>query len=101
MIVGKRVPVPATTRVVTTTFCDLCEKEIVERNGHQRDEVEIEHSVGNVWPEADCRQVTWVDVCTSCFQERVRPAIEALGAKFRTRSGSDYHYVDKGDEADW
>ena len=39
--------------------------------------------LGDVYPETDTRTAYELDCCDACFMAKVKPAIEALGVKFR------------------
>lgn len=69
---------------LTRVACDICGKDVDGGQGYyDRSEVEIQAAIGSVYPETDMRERAWIDCCTACFEERVMPAIEALGVKFR------------------
>ena len=68
---------------LTRATCDFCGGPDVPNNFWDRTEIEIHGTVGKVYPESDCRKRTWIDCCADCFEQRVVPAIEALGVKFR------------------
>ncbi len=69
---------------LTRATCDFCGGPDVPEDFWDRTEVEIQGTVGSVYPESDCRQRTWIDCCSACFESKVVPAIETLGVKFRT-----------------
>ena len=74
------------------TYCDICGEDcnaqVKKHTGdgglYDMTEVEIEAKVGQTWPDgSDDRTCYEIDVCIICFLEKVRPAVEALGCKFR------------------
>lgn len=81
-LIGKRV-----TRAFVQTVaivCDLCK---VRCTAGARPSVTIERIDGMHYGDADCREITTIDICPDCFDGKVRPAIEALGGAFRTLPG--------------
>jgi hypothetical protein len=68
-------------------LCDICGHEI--KTIRSEDDVEIHCAIGNVWPEGDCRESTWIDCCVECFTTKVKPALEAIGAKFQSGDTED------------
>lgn len=72
------VPARTETRVKLIT-CDLCKKEIENEHYHV-DEVVVHHKVGNAFPESGRGTETSVDVCGSCFNEKLLPWLISLGA---------------------
>jgi hypothetical protein len=66
------------------TMCDLCGKK-TDSAPYERNEVTIEARVGDVYPEVegDVREVSIADFCGPCFRERVKPALVAIGVRFR------------------
>lgn len=69
---------------LTRVACDLCGKNVDGGRGfYDQSDVEIQAAIGKVYPEGDSRERTWIDCCPACFEEKVMPAIEALGVKFR------------------
>lgn len=75
--------------VSSATTCDLCGGNAEASWAYDADEVTIEAKLGNVYPEGDQRRVHEIDVCAKCFVKKVKPAIEALGCKFREREIDD------------
>lgn len=70
------------TIAVSRTVCDFCKKTIEHKGTFNGDAVTIEAFRGCVFPEGDARVVERVDCCDECWEEKVRPALEALGATF-------------------
>lgn len=69
---------------LTRVACDLCGKDVGGGRGfYDQSEVEIQGAIGDVFPEGDHRERVWIDCCPACFQEKVMPAIEALGVRFQ------------------
>lgn len=79
------------------TVCDLCQEQITDRFDRRGSgkidwddsEVTIEAALGDRYPDdADCRTFYEVDICPTCFIEKVVPALAGLGAKVRVREAS-------------
>jgi hypothetical protein len=72
------------------TMCDLCGKKT---NGapYERNEVTIEARIGDVYPEdeGDVREEAIADFCATCFRDRVQPALNVIGVRFREFSAGD------------
>lgn len=66
----------------THVTCDICGADI-KHKGWDGSDVTIRADIGEQYPECDCRESAGIDCCTECWERNVRPAIEALGAKFR------------------
>lgn len=73
------------------TTCDICGGPVVERCNEAVDQVEISHRHGDCWGDDDVTEITELDCCGKCFVEKVKPAIEAVGGKFRTRGFTDFY----------
>ena len=67
---------------VSRTDCDFCKQKIERPGTFNGDDVTIQAHRGRVYPECDTRQVERVDCCDECWDDKVRPALEALGATF-------------------
>jgi hypothetical protein len=81
----KTVQVPASTRdVVDHVSCDLCGREIIEREFYKVDEVEIRHKTGASYPDGGSGEETSVDMCGKCFDEKLVPWLRAQGVAPRT-----------------
>ncbi len=83
----------------TRTVCDFCGESTAPKDFYDRSEVELVARIGSSYPEGDNRTVYEIDCCVACFRAKVRPAIEALGVKFRERDAEDYEANDV-DETD-
>ncbi len=98
MITGKEITKTITT-IERTYYCDFCGNDLAKQNptSYDRNEATIEALEGEYFPEGDCRTRYNIDVCVECFLDKVKPAIEALGVKFREGSADDryYKHVDK------
>ena len=80
---------PATEKEeVVSVACDLCGKKVRtpyrptewSTEIYRVDEVTIEHKRGSSFPENGSGTYRRFDICADCFESRVVPAIEALGA---------------------
>lgn len=66
--------------------CDLCGGKMRYGDGwFDVGEVEISCQIGSRYPEGGNYDIVETDCCVDCFDDRVKPALEALGAKFRDR----------------
>lgn len=103
MIVGRSIT-KTTTMVERASYCDFCDKDLDKQGtgSWSAYETTIEAVVGERFPECDSRTRYTIDACVECFIEKVIPAIEALGVKFRELDADDYGHVDKmvGNELD-
>jgi len=68
---------------LTRVACDFCGKNVNGVNFYDRSDVQIQAAIGDAYPETDTRERAWIDCCPACFEDKVMPAIEALGVKFR------------------
>lgn len=79
----KTVQVPATTReVVDKIVCDMC-GEVIEECFGEIDKVYVKHTTGYSYPDGGNLTKTMFDICPTCFTSKVRPWLEAQGAKPR------------------
>lgn len=70
--------------------CDICKKEIVVHLFEKKD-VKIRATIGETYPEGDSATTYELEVCSECFQEKVKPLIEAtFGVSFNERYSDDY-----------
>lgn len=81
--------IKSTKKIVIQTeqqvICDVCGKDV--NHGNYRkfmlDDVDqIRASIGEYYPESDCRTTYVLDVCGPCFMTKIKPAIETV-VKFR------------------
>ena len=80
----KQVEIPActVTKCMKIT-CDFCSNDIKEE-GYHFDEVVIERKQGVSYPDYHDETITRIDCCTTCWDKKVFPALQALGATFYT-----------------
>lgn len=89
--VMKTIERPARTEVVVDhATCDLCKSAIREPRGSSEvDEVQISQTtrthvirreVGDHWPGDSCVEYESFDVCSSCWEERIKPFFAQFGA---------------------
>lgn len=86
--------IPATTRQkLSKTTCDLCGNEAKhgcwESSTYEVNETEIEVTVrqreGTSFPDGgDCEEYS-VDMCPSCFKNKLIPWLESQGCKAKTK----------------
>ena len=82
--------VPAREVVVDgKATCDLCNRVIEERRGWDCTEVTLEAQIGDIFQETDWRTIYEADTCGDCFLNKVRPALEAIGLRFRERRAEE------------
>ena len=68
---------------VDRKICDIC-KEPIRNGSWENSEVKLEATIGEVYPETDCRNLYIIDVCQNCFLDKLKPAIEEkFNLKFR------------------
>lgn len=65
--------------VESRAVCDGCGGPLDGEYSYDRTEVEIRATIGDLFPEADCRKVEEIDCCARCWTEKVAPAIQRLG----------------------
>lgn len=70
------------------TICDICGQDTWQPEHGNACQVEIEARIGDAW-EMDSRKVTTLDCCVMCWKTKVVPALQAIGAKFRTYDAED------------
>ncbi len=81
--------VTQTFNVETRTICDECGKNTnwTNETTGRGDEVTIEAKIGprslSGNPEDDYRDVYEIDLCGPCFTEKVLPALDKAGLKWR------------------
>jgi len=85
-------------------ICDICSTYAFFDNWDTKSgnnsEITIEALIGNSYPEADTRNGYAVDICPECFADKVKPAIEALGVKFKEFDAEDRYFSEYSDYAD-
>jgi hypothetical protein len=73
---------PARTEIeVKHVVCDFCKCVIPENAHHDVNEVQITHKTGYRYPDVGCVTTLGFDSCPKCFEEKVAPALKALGAE--------------------
>lgn len=88
MRIAKKTTKTVTTEEAFSYTCDFCSRSIEEVNkkhyeGEQTTRLDIEIGQNFHWEDGDERERYSVDFCVECFSQKIRPAIEALGPKFR------------------
>ena len=83
----KTVIVPAvketTNQVLEKTTCDLCGSSIVQER-FSEEQVLVQYKTGDSYPEIGSGEVTGVDICPSCFKEKITPWLESQGCSLHT-----------------
>jgi hypothetical protein len=88
--VEKNIEIPAKTSTYTTHLvCDLCgAKSHDDRNWtsemYEFDQVVIEAKKGERYPDNGNHATTTVDLCPTCFRDKLLPWLASQGAKPRT-----------------
>lgn len=73
------VPKRTESKLVTTT-CDLCTREITTGR-FEVNEVEISCKTGESYPEGGNGVITEIDMCQTCFIEKLIPWLKSQGVK--------------------
>ncbi len=64
------------------TSCDLCNERITDRDRNWSvNRVTIEKVAGDVYPEGGHTENTKFDLCCDCFDNKLAPFLNELGAK--------------------
>ena len=80
--------VPASTRTkVVKVTCDLCQGEIKNKR-FDLNEVTVSHKTGESYPEGGMGELAEVDMCGTCFTEKLVPWLEAQGVTPTTEDWS-------------
>ena len=79
----KAVEIPAKieNRVDKIT-CDFCES-IIKKENYKINEVTLEYKEGVSYPDFHSSTTTIFDCCYACWEEKVVPVLQRLGAKPR------------------
>jgi len=84
----KTVVVPATEETteqkIDKITCDLCKKVIEKDSKFSEEKVTIQYKTGNSFPEGGSGDVTGVDMCPACFEEKLKPWLESHGCELHT-----------------
>jgi len=82
----KRIKISEETKVIEKFaykyFCDCCGGQIKEVP-YEISSVQISFEEGSSYPSGTDTETEQVDCCVKCFKEKVKPALENLGFKFR------------------
>ncbi len=69
--------------VTVEVFCDVCGRPTHLKTGWEINDAEVEARIGDVYPEADCRHTYRIDLCATCFLDKLVPVVEKeLGVTF-------------------
>ena len=80
----KTVVVPMMEKQVEDfTTCDLCGVTITNNYG-DAEEVTIKHKTGYLYPEGGSGEITSVDMCGKCFDEKLVPWLKSQNCTPRT-----------------
>jgi hypothetical protein len=94
MIFYKNVTIPEHTKEVEDkTLCDCCQAPTPwpdpdgrHRSSYDVNEVEIRHKHGTSFPEGSDLEVLDLDICPTCFVEKIVPMLGLLGIKINYKS---------------
>jgi hypothetical protein len=65
------IQVPATTReVIDSVTCEICGEKIENKDNIEVDEITIRRKKGEQYPECGFGEMTEVDMCGKCFEEK-------------------------------
>lgn len=83
----KHIPaVPAKeVSVEDKTLCDICKNSIESRGNYSCDEITIESKEGNSYPGSGNADYKFVDMCKTCFDNKLIPWLKSQGAEIQTR----------------
>ena len=77
--------------VLESITCDLCpatttdpENWVIEKGLYHRDEVIVQGKRGDVYPESGYLQWVILDLCPTCFRDKLIPWFHSLGGQPRT-----------------
>jgi len=66
--------------------CDICGNETGKTGQYEKNEVTVEHQEGTTYPEGSNIDITSFDICPECWETKLIPYLESLGAKKLTRN---------------
>ena len=72
-------------RLLSQTVCDVCGRESTQHQegwktgSYDATEVEVRLRTGNSYPEGGSGEEWEVDICPTCFNEKLIPWVEAFG----------------------
>lgn len=83
----KHIPaVPATDiSVEDETLCDICKNSVESGGNWSNDEITIESKEGYSFPEGGSAEYKFVDMCKTCFDNKLIPWLKSQGAEIQTR----------------
>lgn len=64
-------------RLVKTT-CDICGKDISNKDIYEKSEASIKHIESKEYPEAHFGKTIDIDVCGDCFSGKVFPFLQSI-----------------------
>jgi len=74
--------IPAVNKsVVDKTICDICKNDVYDVGEYNSQYSEMYMKQGDVWPEGGQMKGYEVDLCVSCFENRLVPWLRSQGAE--------------------
>ena len=79
----KTIEIPAKKELVVDSItCDICGNEVKHKTrymGYEIDTIEVKHRIGSDYPEGGSGSETTVDICGTCFDEKLIPWFRSQG----------------------
>jgi len=83
----KKVVIPATKEAtkleLEKTTCDLC-GEVIKQEMFSEEKVYVQYKTGASCPEGGSGEITGVDMCSTCFNEKLTPWLKQQGCELHT-----------------
>src|SRR5579863_8776358 len=84
MRIGRQVTKTVTNTEEDTYTCDLCNSAIPKGDTFEANKTQLHYAVGEVYPEGDLRTHYKIDVCHTCFDDKLQPLLlKTFGVQFR------------------
>lgn len=76
---------------MTRDVCDCCGLDLSEDNkgAYADNDVRVQGHVGSFYPSGDCRTTYEIDLCSTCFVDKLVPLMRANGMPVREREAYD------------
>lgn len=79
-----------TRDVLVKTTCDICGKDIVNKDIYKRNEASITHKKSEEYPESQFGETIDIDICGDCFSEKVFPFLQSIACN--KLEYEEFHY---------
>jgi uncharacterized protein YbbC (DUF1343 family) len=75
-----------TKKFIKNIICDVCKQDVrLFADSYDNSKIRIDGLIGNTYPEVDSRELYIIDVCPTCFLNKIKPLIEkTYKLNFRT-----------------